>query len=101
MEVLEPRIENVMSIENSLTFRINIRKVLLEVWDPIGIRAVPQAQEEYDDYLGRITQLLVEEASDQEIVEYLYLIETQTLGLPEHDKALLLPAARALKKIMP
>ena len=101
MEVVEPRIENVMSIENSLTFRINIRKVLLEVWDPIGIRAVPQAQEEYDDYLGRITQLLVEEASDQEIVEYLYLIETQTLGLPEHDKALLLPAARALKKIMP
>ena len=90
-----------MYIENALRFRTELRKVLFELWDPIGVREVPQAQDEYDDYLGEISQLLMQEASEQEMVEYLYLVETQTMGLPEHDKALLLPVARALKKIMP
>ena len=37
----------------SRRIRAKIRHVLLEVWDPIGIKDEPNAQDEYDAYMGR------------------------------------------------
>ena len=76
-----------------------IRRVLLEAWDPIGVRDEPHAQDEYDSYAGAVYRLLSEHAPDKAIVEYLYRVETERMGLPEHDKELLLPVVNALKKI--
>jgi len=38
-----------------------IRRVLLQAWDPIGIKDEPNAQGEYDSYIGPIYELLVSE----------------------------------------
>ena len=76
-----------------------IRRVLLEVWDPIGVRDELHAQDEYDSYIGAIYRLLVEGASDEAITTYLYGVETVQMGLPVRGKELLLPVVRALKKI--
>jgi len=53
----------------------------LNEWDPIGIRDVPQAKDEYDDYAAPIARLLVEGTSVAELSRYLLEIERDTLGL--------------------
>ena len=61
----------ITSKENSRRIRVAIRHVFLDVWDPIGIRDEPLAQDEYDGYLGRAFELLMANATDAELTEYL------------------------------
>jgi hypothetical protein len=58
-----------------------VRAILLADWDPIGIRDVPQAADEYDEYAPPIAKMLADEASIVELSRYLLEIETETLGL--------------------
>ena len=37
----------------------SIRAILLKDWDPIGAAEVPQAQDEYDNYVGEIHVMLI------------------------------------------
>jgi len=60
-----------ISKEESREVRCAIRRVFLEVWDPIGISDDPNAQDEYDGYIGRIFELLAPGGNDEEIVDYL------------------------------
>ncbi len=55
----------------SRRIRIEIRHVLLNVWDPIGVKDEPNAQDEYDGYIGRLYELLVSKAPQSELVNYL------------------------------
>jgi hypothetical protein len=59
---------------------LGIRRVLLDVWDPIGIQNVPNAQDEYDSYLSGVLGLLVSGASDDELAAHLHHIVTETMG---------------------
>ena len=65
----------------SRLIRRSIRKVLLKVWDPIGIAGEPKAQDEYDDYVGPVYDLLVNGADDQQITEYLLHVVNELMGL--------------------
>jgi hypothetical protein len=58
-----------------------IRQILLEDWDPIGVRHIREAQHEYDAYVPQLEQLLSEGASTREIFEYLWELETQHMAL--------------------
>jgi hypothetical protein len=58
-----------------------IRPVLMEEWDPIGVNEVPEAADEYDGYIGGIYALLRDGASDERLAEHLSEIETKTMGL--------------------
>ncbi len=58
-----------------------IRQVLMQDWDAIGVAGVPQAQDEYDSYVGPVYRLLASGASDSELIDYLYRTETETMGL--------------------
>jgi hypothetical protein len=42
----------------SRRLRAEIRRVLLEIWDPIGVGNEPNAHDEYDFYLGDIMDLV-------------------------------------------
>jgi hypothetical protein len=64
----------VMTKDESREVRCAIRRVFLEVWDPIGISDEPNARDEYDSYVGRAFELLTTGGSDKEIVEYLLWI---------------------------
>jgi len=62
----------VMPKEESREVWRAIRKVFVEVWDPIGVMADPEwPRDEYDGYIGRVFELLVTGGSDKEIIEYL------------------------------
>jgi hypothetical protein len=61
----------VVTKEESREVRCSIRRVFLDVWDPIGISDEPNAQDEYEGYIGRVFELLTTGGNDKEIVEYL------------------------------
>jgi hypothetical protein len=66
----------------SRRIRVEIRKVLMDVWDPIGIQNVGAARDEYDGYIGQVYGLLTRGASDGEIAAELLRIERERMELP-------------------
>ena len=74
----------------------SIRQVLLRDWDPIGVSDVPEAEDEYDSYVGGVYRLLASGASEDEIVEHLYRIEYDAMGTPAPDREGLRAVARKL-----
>ena len=74
-----------------------IRQVLMQEWDPIGIKDTPECHDEYNAYIGGIYRLLARGATEQQIVEHLDRIESQQMLLPREDKAGLTPVARKLR----
>lgn len=82
--------------ERSREIRRQIRRVLLEKWDPIGISE--DSPDEYDMYFGSVYELLKRDAEVGEIIEYLRWVESSRMELnsPEHKRN---AAAIALKEI--
>ena len=85
--------------QESRRIRVEIRHVLLDVWDPIGVRGVPEAQDEYDCCLYPVFRLLTTGATDDQIAEYLSHQETEHMGLGAVRKEAMYPTVAALRKI--
>lgn len=67
----------------------DVRDVLLREWDPIGIKDVQEAQDEYDRYATAICGMLRSNQTLSEIYDHLRWIEVQHIGLDgdeEHTK---------------
>jgi len=75
----------------SLRMRVEIRRILLSEWDPIGIKDEPMAQDEYDRYLGDVLGLLEREAGDAEIASYLNWVSRERMGLADASGNALTP----------
>ena len=58
-----------------------IEIVLHWAWDPIGVRGIEQAKEEYDSYALPVFGMLEIGAADHEIAEYLTKVEREWMGL--------------------
>ena len=54
----------------------------MQDWDPIGVRGVPEAADEYDDYVGKVYVMLMDEESVEAIASYLLEIATRRMGFP-------------------
>jgi hypothetical protein len=48
----------------------------MEEWDPIRVKDTPEAADEYDMYIGGVYRLLEQQASEDEILQHLWDIET-------------------------
>ena len=83
---------------DSCRIRVQIRHVLLEVWDPIGVRDMPEAQDEYDSYLGEIFQLLTTGGTDEQIADYLWNQANDHMG-SSIAREQMYPTVAALRKI--
>ena len=83
----------------SRRIRVEMRHVLLEVWDPIGIADEPNAQDEYDGYIGELYDLLVSHADDSRIIDYLYWAAHDHMGLSAASRSDMQTTVDALKKI--
>jgi hypothetical protein len=59
----------------------------MEEWDPIGVRGVPEATDEYDSYLGQIGKRLREAQGADEIAAFLTDLEEVRMGLGVSDAA--------------
>ena len=58
-----------------------VRSILLSEWDPIGVRDVPAAQDEYDAYVVPLVHMLLAGQQGADVAARLLEIETQSMGL--------------------
>jgi len=58
-----------------------VKDILLADWDPIGIRDVPQAADEYDGYVTSVVEKIIAGSSVAELSEHLLEIERKAMGL--------------------
>ena len=63
-----------------------VDEVLHYLWDPIGISNHPEARDEYCAYLPELFSLLKEEASTDDIANYLNDISTEKMGLQKNGE---------------
>ena len=56
-------------------------EVLHYVWDPIGVAGIPEARDEYYDYLPQVFELVRDEATEQVIHDHLRHTELLRMGL--------------------
>ena len=79
--------------------RVNdeIRQVLVKIWDPIGIKDEPRAQDEYDSYIEGVFNLLAKRASQKEIEDLWKIIEDRIQVHPQTGATQ--NAAKALRNI--
>lgn len=62
-------------------FDLDVKRLLLKDWDPIGVGDSPEADDEYDSYVEDISRMLREEKTVDELYDYLRWIEVEHIGL--------------------
>ena len=64
-----------------------VKVVLHWTWDPIGVRGIEEAKDEYDSYASPVLELLERGSADEEVAAYLTCVETERMELnPQRDK---------------
>jgi hypothetical protein len=58
-----------------------LRQILMEEWDPIGVKGHPEAVDEYDGYLPQVASRLRADATTGEIATFLTEVEEDRMGL--------------------
>lgn len=59
----------------------SVRRAVHADWDPIGVAELAREMGEYDSYVPRLCELLSKQASEKEVLEYLWAVETESFGL--------------------
>jgi len=68
-----------------------IKNVLMQDWDPIGVQEIPEAQDEYDNYVPMIYSMLISRKPVNEVLEYLLWLEGEHMGLTvDHQRTQLI-----------
>ena len=80
--------------EKSREIRRKIRRVLMDVWDPIGVSDTPEAADEYDLYIGGVYDLLERGASEMDIYAYLRAVEVDRMEMVDASGEPLLADAK-------
>jgi hypothetical protein len=68
-------------VDRARRYHESIRRILLFEWDPIGVADITEAQDEYDSYVGKIHGMLIRHELRHKLVDYLWWIETDNMGL--------------------
>ena len=58
-----------------------VDEVLHYIWDPIGVSGAPNARDEYYSYLPIVFKLLKSDSNSEQIVDYLFEVSTERMGL--------------------
>lgn len=77
----------------------DVRPVLLNAWDPLGVGNNPNLKDEYDGYIGSITNILARNLPIEEIVALLEKIENTEIGMIHTDRKHLYNVAVKLKYV--
>ena len=59
----------------------SVRAILATDWDPIGVRDVAEAKDEYEPYVAPIANRLIAAISRPDLSNYLLQIERGSMGL--------------------
>ncbi len=73
-----------------------IEAILLEDWDPLGVKGESLARHEYKNYVGGVYRLLASRATEAEVATHLRRIEAESMGLARGSMSSLAVVARKL-----
>lgn len=59
----------------------SVRRAVHFEWDPIGVAGLVNEMGEYDSYVLRLCALLKGRASESDVFDYLWSVETDSIGL--------------------
>jgi len=66
--------------------RQRVRAVLNEHWDPIGVVSNPGLDDEYDNYVGKVYVMPIDDRFPEDAIsQYLYETATGHIGLTSHE----------------
>lgn len=65
---------------------LEVKRILLKEWDPIGISEIPEADDEYDAYVQHVSGMIQEHKTVEEIYAYLRWIEVERICLDGDDE---------------
>lgn len=75
-----------------------VRVILMEDWDPIGVKAFEEAAaDEYDIYINQLLSMPIEEISTESIANYLKTVVRDRMGLEPYKQK----AEEAAVKLLP
>ena len=77
-------------------FAEKVREVLIADWDPVGIQDVPNARDEYDQYVNSVTNMMGAGNSAAAIAKHLLDIEVNVMGLKGNTERARLVAEKLL-----
>jgi hypothetical protein len=78
----------------------SIRQILYRDWNPIGCGGeIELPEDEYDSYIAPVYRILSGSRSEQELIECLFRLERDDIGLPCKSTELLRPVARRLLEL--
>ncbi|NLC82957.1 MAG: hypothetical protein GX748_17395 [Lentisphaerae bacterium] len=72
-----------------------IRSVLVNDWDPIGIKGIGP-NDEYDGYIGQVYRLLSKSPTEEDVARQLLMFESHDIGLPKRETGILDVARKLL-----
>jgi len=75
----------------------SIRQILYHDWNPIGFSDLPA--DEYDSYIAPVYRILAGSRSEQELVDFLFRTERDTIGVSCESPEQLRPVARRLLEL--
>lgn len=84
-------------LQQARDYHAAIREVLMREWDPIGVSDIPQAADEYDSYIGEVYGLLLRREPLHKMVDFLWWVETQHMGLAGNRRKTEMVAERLLR----
>ncbi len=64
-----------------------VRRAVHSDWDPIGVSDLTDQMGEYDSYVPGLCDLLSKNASEKEVFDYLWTVETESIGLQGNREA--------------
>jgi len=65
-----------------------IRDVLMREWDPIGVQGIQGVEDEYDDYVGTVCRMLMDDrATEKTIADFLFDTATVRMGIASDTSA--------------
>ncbi|WP_213993554.1 hypothetical protein [Sodalis sp. dw_96] len=72
-------------------FSQQVKTILLNDWDPIGIKDLPEANDEYDDYVFTVCEMISEGKHESDFYDFLFWVESERICLhvnTEHIKSI-------------
>ena len=77
---------------------LQVRTILMDEWDPIGVCGEPNATNEYDSYIPKIKTLLRAKSGVDAVMDFLDWVATEQMGFTSQRERSR-PAALSLCKL--
>jgi hypothetical protein len=79
---------------------VEVERILLTEWDPIGVKGEPMAECEYCSYAGIVTSMLVHGSSEDEVATYLEHVERRMMSMDPPQSERCVKAAHECKALL-